>query len=277
MQVRDVTDRLALEARIQRAQRAEALGHMAGGLAHDLNNALTSVSVNAELIGEMLRNGVDSSSLQEIRGMVARILESAGAAEERVANLLLFAQKQVVRPTEVTVSNVLLEMRDELEVRIPDGVSFDLDLSPDIPDVRADEDHVRTVVRELVSNAAEACRDRGSAVQLTLDSQVPDREFTYSWLPEDSDPGRLVVLTVEDDGEGMDPATLERAFDPSFSTRFTGRGLGLAAVLGIVGSSGWAIHAWSSPGEGSSVSVFIPPIPPSVGRFDARGVAESRS
>ena len=248
--------RLALERKLLDSQKLESLGLLAGGIAHDFNNLLTVVLGSASLArAELPREAAAESHLRQI--------ETAGKrAAELCAQMLAYAGKGrfVVEPTDL---NQLAEgLRSLLKISVGQHARLAFNLAPALPAVMADATQLRQIVMNLVINAAEAIGDRGGDISLAtglraFDAAALAGSVTGAHCP----PGDYVWLEVRDTGPGMTPEVLAKIFDPFFSTKFTGRGLGLAAVLGIVRGHNGALQVATTPGVGTTFRLLLPPVP----------------
>jgi two-component system, cell cycle sensor histidine kinase and response regulator CckA len=258
--IQDVTDqyrqeeqRRELEARLLQAQKLESLGVLAGGVAHEFNNLLTSILGHSDLVLQDLPP--DSPASQS----VAAIGAAARRAAEISQRLLAYSGRGrfVVGPT--SVPGLVRDMMRMLELTVSKRTTLRADLPDGLPFVDADADQLRQLVMNLVSNASEAMGDHAGAIKLTASvvESVPEAPIT-DYFGEPLERGRYVVLEVADSGAGFGPETKARLFDPFFSTKFTGRGLGLAAALGIVRGHRGAIQVESQPGRGTTFRVFLP-------------------
>ena len=256
----DVTERKRAEAqqrrlerRVQHAQKLESLGLLAGGIAHDFNNLLVSVLGNADLA---LR---DMAKLSPGRPRVEEIKKAAIRASELTGQMLAYSGRGqfVVEP--VDVSELVRETGHLLKVSISKNAALRYELADDLPAVEADAAQIRQVVMNLITNASEAVGEEGGTITVRTGIIEVGREYLAATdlgdgLPE----GPYLFLEVSDTGRGMGRETRARLFDPFFSTKFTGRGLGLAAVLGIVRGHKGAIRVYSEPGEGTTFKVLLP-------------------
>lgn len=257
---RDITDRVRaeeergrLQSRMEQSQKLESLGVLAGGIAHDFNNLLVGILVNAELAKEM------AGSDAELGEAVTGIATSARRAAELTQQMLAYAGRGqfVIEPVDLTV--VVKETAALLKAAISKKAVLRFALGGNVPIVEADATQVRQVLMNLITNASEALGDREGLIEVSVQAVVlPASRLEGFRGSEGLVPGRYVAVSVRDSGCGMDAATIDRVFDPFFSTKFTGRGLGLAAVLGIVRSLGGGIRVLSAPGEGSTFSLILP-------------------
>lgn len=249
----DVTERRQMEAQILHAQKLESLGILAGGIAHDFNNILTAVLGHADLALREL------APVSPARGNLHEIATAARRAADLCRQLLAYSGKGrfVVEP--IDLSALIGEMTHLIEVSISKKVSLRRHFAPNLPAVDGDATQLRQIVMNLITNASEAIGEAGGEILVTTDSMVCDEAYLQSAQITDRLPaGRYVTIEVSDDGCGMDAGLLERIFDPFFSTKFAGRGLGLAAVLGIVRGHKGGVKVYSEPGQGTTFKVFLP-------------------
>jgi two-component system, cell cycle sensor histidine kinase and response regulator CckA len=243
----DITDlKKSLEEGLAR-QKLESVGVLASGIAHDFNNLLGGILAETEFMAEQ--------SASPLEGM-QRIGIAASRGADIVRQLLIYAGQQDADPMEpVDLSRLVEEMLDLLKISIAKNVSLKTDLQQNLPAIAGKASPVRQIVMNLVINASEAMGERGGTIRvatsrLVLDS-VPD---TSVQLP----PGDYLKLEVSDTGGGMTKEVLAKIFDPFFSTKFAGRGLGLAVVQGIVRDHGGVINVVSVPGEGTTFAILLP-------------------
>ena len=242
-----------VEAQLQRSQRLESLGLLAGGIAHDFNNLLVGVLGNASLALAEMGDAAPG------RESVAQIELTAQRAAELVRQLLAYSGKGrfVVEPLDL--SEAVREMASLLEVTTSKKAALRLDLGDGLPAVMADVAQVRQLVMNFITNASDAIGDEVGTITVATCLVDADEEYlSGSDVLGGAAPGRFVALEVSDTGSGMDAVTKRRIFDPFFSTKETGHGLGLAAALGIVRGHGGAIRVYSEPGRGTSIKVLLP-------------------
>jgi two-component system cell cycle sensor histidine kinase/response regulator CckA len=248
--LRDVTARRQLEEQFRQAQKMEAVGQLAGGVAHDFNNILTAIICTAdlELMEEHLPPNV-RASLETIMGSARR-----GAAITR--QLLAFGRKQVNQPKTVVINEVIDGLLPMLHRLIVEDIRIETHLNARGAIV-ADPSQLEQIILNLVVNARDAMSSGGLVAIETRDETVASpRHAVDSTLM----PGRYCVLVVRDDGSGIDDATQARMFEPFFTTKDAGRGtgLGLSTVYGIVKQSGGYIVVESGIGHGTSFSIYLP-------------------
>lgn len=248
-------ERLEMERRLLQAQRLESLGLLAGGVAHDFNNLLMVISGNLDLAL------LDLPASSPIRRSIEDALQAARHAADLTRQLLAYAGKGRFTLARLNLNAFVEENAHLFRTAIPKTVTLSLNLAPNLPAIEADPGQIQQVVMNLLTNAAEAIGDAPGTIFLSTSIVEADAAFlAQSRLPEVPPPGRYVSLEVADSGCGMDEATLERIFEPFFSTKFTGRGLGMSAVAGIVRGHGGAILIQSAVGQGTTVRVLFPAI-----------------
>lgn len=241
---------------ILQAQKWESLGILAGGVAHDFNNLLAAIIGNANLALYDAEAGLPvSESLRQI-------LQSASRAADLAAQMLAYAGKGRFSVRNVDVAGLVASMAPLLESSLGDEVRLEVDVTPDLPMLKADAEQLRQVLVNLITNAGEAIGEGKGSV--TLRVTVEDHIEAYGQHGQTEDgpcepaPGPYLRIEVDDDGGGMSPEVVERVFDPFFSTKFIGRGLGLAAVAGIVRAHRGAIRVHTRLGSGSSFRLYFP-------------------
>ena len=246
---RDIIEQKRIEERHRHTQKLESVGVLAGGIAHDFNNLLTSILGNASILQ------MDPVMSQNQR--LNTIIESSERAAALTRQLLAYAGKGHFEVIDFDLSRLVRSSADLIRVSIPRSIDLQLDLPASLPLVRGDSSQIQQVVINLVINAAEAIG--GNQGKVTISAQTRDFDVeTAAKISPDLLAGRYISLQVEDTGSGMDAATKEKIFDPFFTTKFTGRGLGLAAVQGILRSHKGAIHVDSTPGRGSTFTIYLP-------------------
>jgi two-component system, cell cycle sensor histidine kinase and response regulator CckA len=251
--VRDVTDRRRLEAEVQRTQKMDTVGMLAGGVAHDFNNVLTGIQSAAAMARlELPRNHAAEGDLAEIERQCQR-------AAALVRQLLTFARKQPLARRTLSVNEVVLDVESLLRRVIGENVRFAVELQPDVWSISGDSAQLEQVLMNLCINARDAMPEGGRLTVRTgnLDSG-PGPALRASTTPGK----RYVVLSVQDNGTGIPPRTLERIFEPFFTTKAPGQGtgLGLAVVHGIVRQHEGLIDVQSTLGSGSTFSVLLPAV-----------------
>jgi signal transduction histidine kinase len=249
---RDLTLQKRSELAMLHAEKLESLGVLAGGIAHDFNNLLASILGHSELgLAEIDSDAPAADSFRAIG-------KAAERASDLTQQLLAYAGKGTVLVEPVDLSALVADVVDVMRVSIAEDVSLNLDLTSDLPPIIADATQVRQVAMNLLLNAAEAIAERGEIAITTGSRQVDSEEIAESLHHQETAPGEFVFVQVTDSGQGMDEVTLARIFDPFFSTKFTGRGLGLAGVLGIVRGHRGLLQVQSRPRSGTTFTVHLP-------------------
>jgi two-component system, cell cycle sensor histidine kinase and response regulator CckA len=247
----DITDSRRAQEEAMAAQKLETVGTLANGIAHDFNNLLGAVLAQAELaLDEVATGSNPGDSLKAIRDIAVR-------GSEIVRQLMIYAGKEKEIPGPVDISRTVEEMIELLRVSVSKNATLETDLGKDLPAVRANAAQISQIVINLVTNASEAIGVRDGAIRLTTRRAAVSQDApgtAAERLPE----GEYLKLVVSDTGEGMSPETQARVFDPFFTTRSTGRGLGLAVVQGIVRVLGGAIHLDSELGKGATFEILLP-------------------
>jgi len=226
---------------------------LAGGVAHDFNNLLTGIMGHSSLALEVLEPSHPAFS------MVENVLFASERAAALTRQLLAYSGrgKFVLEP--VDLSRLLREIAALVRMSIPKSAAVSLDLDDRIPGVLADPTQMQQLAMNLVINAAESLQGRPGTVFVRTGSRhLDETEAARRGAAFELHPGLHVWLEVRDTGCGMDAATLKKIFDPFFSTKFTGRGLGLSAVQGIVRGHKGSLEVESAPGQGTTFRVFIP-------------------
>ncbi len=250
---RNVSERRKLEEQIQQTQKLESLGVLAGGIAHDFNNLLTAILGNLDLSLARI------SPASPARRNIEAAQKASKRATELCKQLLAYSGKGKFQAEPLNLNEMVDEMGHLLDVSISKKISLRVNLSAEIPQFLGDPSQIHQVIMNVVINASEAIGDNTGAIKITTGIKNCDAGFlSRTYLKEDLPEGKYVFLEVNDTGCGMDSDTQEKIFDPFFSTKFTGRGLGLAAVLGIVRGHKGAIKIYSEKGKGTSFIVFFP-------------------
>ncbi|MBK7366904.1 MAG: PAS domain S-box protein [Candidatus Eisenbacteria bacterium] len=245
--------RRVLEARTTEAQKLESLGLLAGGVAHDFNNILTSILGHADLARTTVPAGTP------MRESLDQIVVGARSAAELTRQMLAYAGRGSLTRRPLVLSETIAEMGQLLQVSIGKRTTLHYEFAAGVPAIEGDEAQLRQVVMNLILNASEAIGDTSGAITVGLRARTLTHEALASrWTTDDLVPGDYVEFEVRDTGAGMSDETLARIFDPFFSTKFTGRGLGLAAVLGIVRAHRGTVQVESTVGEGTTFRVLLP-------------------
>jgi signal transduction histidine kinase/CheY-like chemotaxis protein len=246
-------DRRQLDRHMQETQRLESLGVLAGGVAHDFNNLLTVIRGNTGLMLE------DLPSDWPQRERLTRIQAAAEYAQALTRQMLTYSGKASLTLRPLDVSQVALDMLDLLRASVEKKGQLDVDLDDDLPAVEGDDTQIRQVLLNLVTNAAEALHDQGGSILIrTRLCHVSSAGLIGAFGKPDPKPGEYVAVEVSDTGQGIAATRIARVFEPFFTSKASGRGLGLAAVLGIVRAHGGVIQLETELGEGTTFRVLLP-------------------
>jgi two-component system cell cycle sensor histidine kinase/response regulator CckA len=247
----NTTDRRSLEAQLRQSQKMEAIGRLAGGVAHDFNNILTVIRMSSEFLLE------DLAETNESRHEAKEILKAADRAAALTRQLLAFSRRQVLNPRRVVLNEIIEGLDGMLRRVVPENIEVKTDLEAQLGPIKADTGQLEQVLLNLVINAADAM-PKGGLLNIRTSNVEVDSAFSAGHL--DVGPGSYVCLTVSDTGHGMDKVTVGRIFEPFFTTKPVGKGtgLGLATVHGIVTQTGGKIWVYSEAGQGTTFKIFIP-------------------
>jgi PAS domain S-box-containing protein len=252
----DLTERRRTEEQLHESLRLEALGRLAGGVAHDLNNMLAAILGFSDLLGKSFDR--DDPRCSDVEGISRAAERSAGLTRQ----LLAFARRELIQPRPLDLNAVIRQAKPMLPPTLGENIEVVLELAPDLGVVFADARQVEQILMNLVLNARDAMPQGG---RITIETRsVRLQPGTPGWRELDAQtPGeRFTMLSVTDTGHGMDAATLQRIWDPFFTTKPVGQGtgLGLASVYGAAKQSGGFVWADSEPGRGTAVQVYWPEI-----------------
>jgi PAS domain S-box-containing protein len=254
--VQDLTDLKRTEERLLRAQRLEAVGRLAGGVAHEVNNMMTIIMGFSDLL---VRSG--EIPVQRHRD-IEEIRKAAARAGKITQQLLAFSRQQILQPADVRINDVVSELVPVLRLLLPATIELEAALVPLVLLVHADRAQLDQVIINLAFNARDAMAG-GGTLRLATDSRrlVEDDGRRLIGIPIPA--GQYALISVIDTGHGMDPPTLQQVFEPFFTTKpaGSGTGLGLATVYGIVKQSGGYVWVESTPGFGTTVTVCLPQVP----------------
>ena len=241
------------EDHLRQAAKMEAIGVLAGGGAHDFNNMLAVMQGSAELALDMLPDG------SKVRHLLSEILAASQKSHELCNQMLAYAGRGMRSMQQLEVNALIQELGNLQKVTLSKKAYLEYDLSPEPMFIEADRAQMNQVVMNLISNAAEALGDNEGKIVVTTSAQTYDRQGLDRLQGSvELETGEYVCMAVSDTGCGMDLKTQERIYDPFFTTKFTGRGLGLAAVLGIVRGHKGTINLESKEGQGTTFNVLLP-------------------
>lgn len=260
---RDEETQRQLDQKMQQAQKLESLGVLAGGIAHDFNNLLVGVLGNADLARAEVPP--DSRLAEQLNSIV----ESSKTAADLCRQMLAYAGKGQLRVGPADLNSLVRDSTRLLAASLPKEVELELTLARELPAIEADSTQLRQIIMNLVTNGGEAIVAGPGEVHLeTGVVDLGSEDLPQLLLAESLEPGEFVYLQVTDTGCGMDDETCARIFDPFYSTKFAGRGLGLAAVQGIVRGHGGALEVVSGLDEGTRIRVLFPPMAERVAEDD---------
>ena len=257
--------KLALQ--IQHVQKLESLGVLAGGIAHDFNNLLMAVMGNADLAL------IELPASSPVRANLQAIIKASHRAAALCKQLLTYAGKGKFRTTMVDINELIRDMEHLLRISVSEKTRLIYHFEEKVPTIRADENQLRQIMINLVTNASEAIGDMNGDITIATGSAECDQNFLdRNSLPEQLSPGLYTFIAITDTGCGMDEETKAKLFDPFFTTKFTGRGLGISAVMGIVRGHWGFITISSEPGQGTAIKVFFPALPKE--KISANGITQ---
>ncbi|MBF0559455.1 MAG: PAS domain S-box protein [Nitrospirae bacterium] len=251
--VEDLTEKKKLEEQLRQSQKMEAIGVLAGGVAHDFNNILTAIMG----FGTMAKKRIKEDD--NIKLFIDEILASAKRAAELTKGLLAFSRKQVISPRVLELNGIIEGISKMLKRIIGEDIILKTSLSKDAIIVKVDSSQMEQVLLNMATNARDAMPDGG---HLIIETSTVNADNEYAEMHFLKDPGQYVVLTVSDTGIGMDAKTREHIFDPFFTTKGIGKGtgLGLAVVYGIIKQHEGSITVYSEPGNGTTFKIYLPTV-----------------
>jgi PAS domain S-box-containing protein len=255
--VREINEQKLLEAQLRQAQKIEAVGQLAGGVAHDFNNILTAVLGYADMLKEDLGEelGEDNQYLEDVE----EIRHAATRAASLTRQLLAFSRRQVMEMAPLDLNEIVSNLDKMLRRLIGENITLRAVLAEDLGTVRADAGQLEQVIMNLVVNARDALPKGG---QITIQTGNIDLDVEYASRHAGVTPGPYVLLAVSDTGVGMTEEVKARIFEPFFTTKGPGKGtgLGLSTVYGIVKQSGGNIWVYTEPNQGTTFKIYLPRI-----------------
>ena len=255
----DITEERRLEGQMWRQERLAAVGQLAGGVAHDFNNVLTSIQGYTDLVlGQFVSDDPrDWPSKDEMLADLREVSKAGERAAGLTRQLLAFSRQQILQPRVLDLNALIVNFQKMLRRLIGENIELITALSPSLGRIEADPGQLEQVIMNLAVNARDAMPDGG---QLTLETANVELDEAYASRHFEAQPGRYVMLAVSDTGIGMDEEVQAHLFEPFFTTKEKGKGtgLGLATIYGIVKQSGGHIGVYSEPGVGTTFKVYLP-------------------
>ena len=250
----DVTANRIADERLRQAQRLESVGRLAGGVAHEVNNQMTVVLGSAALV--LRRRDLPDVVRQDVE----EILRAGERAAAVTGQLLAFSRRQLLQVTALDVATVVAGLAPVLRRALGESCALELRLAEGLPPVRADRGQFEQVLLNLVLNARDAM-PRGGQLTIASGETQLDEQYALQKPGVEVRPGPYVLLTVTDTGHGMDKETLAHVFEPFYTTKGLGKGtgLGLSTVYGIVKQANGYVWAYSAPGQGTTLRIYLPP------------------
>ncbi len=256
----DITDEKVREKRLAQAEKMNTIGALTGGIAHDFNNLLTVILGYSEFIVKL------SDKDSPINKYAEKIMETGEKAKELTSKLLAFGRKQIYKPKVVDINEELLEIKKILLRLIHEDIDLILNLTPNLPNIYADPIQLEQIIMNLVINARDALIEKEKVIDesyqkiITIETLKKYLDDSYVKLHPGSRVGEFVLISVSDNGIGMDQNTVDRIFEPFFTTKEEGKGtgLGLSTVYGIVKQNNGMIYVYSEPLEGTTFKIYWP-------------------
>ncbi|MCX7761651.1 MAG: ATP-binding protein, partial [Candidatus Kryptonium sp.] len=250
--LRDVTKVKALEQQLLQSQKMEALGRLTAGVAHDINNALTVILGNAQLARRLLTQDIEKA--KEKLNEIEQTIRKTG---EFTRKLLIFSREQPAVMKIIDLNSLINDFTKVMLKVLRENVKIELILAPKLPNIKADPTLINQVLLNLIINAQEAIPGAGKIIIETYTRYI-DQEYSNFHL--EAKPGDYVVLSVTDDGVGIEKDILPKIFEPFFTTKPHGTGLGLSIVYGIVKQHGGFVNVYSEVGQGTTFKVYLPAV-----------------
>ena len=249
--IEDITQQNTLEQQVRQVQKLEAVGRLAGGMAHDFNNVLVVIKLSTEM---MLAQITPESPFSK---PLLQISSAADRAAALTKQMLAFGRQQIMQPRIINVNAVVSDTAHMLRRVIGEDIELVTDLQADVENSKLDPDQLTQVIMNLAVNARDAMPSGG---ELHIQTAMRTLDEAYAREHPPVQPGRYVAMSVSDTGSGIQRSVLPRIFDPFFTTKEIGKGtgLGLAIVYGIVKQSGGYIWVYSEPGHGTTFKLYFP-------------------
>ncbi len=246
---REVEEKTRLRSKLNEAQKMESIGTLAGGIAHEFNNAIVAVSGNIELLQ------MEKPEDRIINKYAESMKTSTHRMTRLTSQLLAYAGGGKYQTKTISLNDFAIETLSIVQHNIDPEIRVETDLASEVLNIRVDLTQFQMVISSILANASEAIKGRGKIRIKTCMEEISD---TSAKINPDLSPGSYVRLTIEDNGKGMEKGIKSRIFEPFFTTKFQGRGLGMAAVYGIIKNHNGSITVDSEPNTGTQVSIFLP-------------------
>jgi PAS domain S-box-containing protein len=249
----DITEQRQIQSQIERAQKYQMIGILAGGIAHDFNNLLTSIIGNAQL-GQMQ---IEPDS--ELNEYLADIIQSSEKAAGLCQKILTYAGRKMGRKTWIDLNQAIIELKATLGSIVSNQITVELDLQPDLPPIMVDPTLIDQLLVNLITNSSESYQGREGVIHIkTQLVEQRAEDFRKMLVQESCSAGKYLLIELSDQGCGIEEDKIPLIFEPYYTTKEMGRGLGLAAVQGIVRSMNGAINVHSQPNRGTTFQIYLP-------------------
>ncbi|TVQ90732.1 MAG: PAS domain S-box protein [Deltaproteobacteria bacterium] len=266
----DVTEQRAMQAQLRQAEKMQAIGQLTGGVAHDFNNLLTVILGNIELLSER------TTQQHELHRLANEAMAAAERGAALTSRLLAFARRQPLEPKAIDVNQLLRRSDHMFRRTLPEDIEIETVAAAGLWLADVDPGQLENALLNLALNARDAMPRGG---RLTFETANVRIDEDYAANHDEVSPGPYVLVSVSDTGHGMSPETVQRAFEPFYTTKGSGRGsgMGLSMVFGFIKQSGGHVKIYSEPGEGTSVKLYLPrshaqkPSPADTPSYDIRG------
>lgn len=241
-----------IEEQLRQSQKMEAVGRLAGGVAHDFNNILTAILIYSDLILSTL------NERDPLRKHVEEIQKAGNRAASLTRQLLAFSRKQILQPKVINLNDIVRDLNDMMSRLIGEDIELSSVLDRHLSDIKADPSQIEQVIMNLVINARDAMPKGGQIVIETVNISLDQESELFQSVP--LQPGDYACLSIRDTGCGMDAETASHIFEPFFTTKGEGKGtgLGLSTAYGIINQSGGFIAVESEPGRGTAFTIYLP-------------------
>lgn len=257
---RDITEEKTRGKRLIQIEKMNTIGRLTGGIAHDFNNLLTIILGYSDFIINL------SQDNPSINKYARKIKDTGDRARELIRKLLAFGRRQIYEPKVIDISKEILKLEKMLSRLIPEDIELNIDVKPNLPYIYADPVQIEQIIMNLVINARDAIREKEKTVGrsykkvITIETMKKYLDHAYVKIHPGSRIGDFILISLTDNGIGMDHETMDRVFEPFFTTKEEGKGtgLGLSTVYGIIKQNNGMIYVYSEPGKGTTFKVYWP-------------------